>query len=368
MKIKIAIIVPSMRGGGAEKVMANLIRYLDKDKFDIRLILIKKEGPYLDLIPNTVSVIDLNARRVRYSIFKLIGELNKYNPDVILSTLGHLNLAILSIKIFLKANPKIIVRHAIAPTVSMKKLSPVNRFIQMNLYKKLYNKADVVLAQCKDMQDDLEDVFQINKTKLKFIYNPLDIEKIQTAMIEKNPYDRNKINLVSVGRLTEQKGFDVLIRAIKLVSNRYPNIRLTILGDGEMKHQLIELVDKLDLNNQVVFESFKTNPYPYYHYSDMYILSSRYEGFPNTLLEALACKTKVIATNCKNGPREIIGENQYGYLVEVENPKNLADEIINYIGLDNKTSNRAEFFEISKVIKDYQKLIISLTNKSHTDM
>src|SRR5690554_3888965 len=103
MKIKIAIIVPSMRGGGAEKVMANLIRYLDKDKFDIRLILIKKEGPYLDLIPNTVSVIDLNARRVRYSIFKLIGELNKYNPDVILSTLGHLNLAILSIKIFLKA-------------------------------------------------------------------------------------------------------------------------------------------------------------------------------------------------------------------------------------------------------------------------
>lgn len=368
MKIKIALIVPSMRGGGAEKVMANLVRYLDKNKFDIRLILIKKEGPYLDLIPNTVSVIDLNSNRVRYSIIKLVSELNKYEPDVILSTLGHLNLAILFIRKFLRGNPKIIVRHAIAPTISMKKLSRVNRFVQMNLYKKLYNKADIVLAQCKDMQADLADVFQINQSKLKYIYNPLDLATIQNAMIDKNPYDKNKINLVSVGRVTDQKGFDVLIRAIKLVSNQYPNINLTILGDGEMKQQLIKLADSLDLHNQVVFESFKTNPYPYYYYSDMYILSSRYEGFPNTLLEALACKTKVIATDCKNGPREIIGENQYGYLVEVENPKNLADEIINYIGLDNKTSNRAEFFEISKVIKDYQKLIISLTNKSHTDM
>src|SRR5690554_6433835 len=106
MKTKVALIVPSMRGGGAEKVIANLVRYINKDEFEVKLILIKKEGPYLEMIPSEVGIVDLNSNRVRYSLIRLTKEINKFKPDVIISTLGHLNLAILIIKRFFWNKPK----------------------------------------------------------------------------------------------------------------------------------------------------------------------------------------------------------------------------------------------------------------------
>ena len=106
MKRKLAVVIPSLRGGGAERVMLNIISHLNREKFNIRLIVIKKEGPYEKKLPSDIDVVDLNSDRVRYSIFKLIKELNRFKPDVILSTLGHLNLVLLSIRTFLKNNPK----------------------------------------------------------------------------------------------------------------------------------------------------------------------------------------------------------------------------------------------------------------------
>lgn len=357
MKRKVAILVPSLRGGGAERVMVNIIRHIDTSKFDINLILIKKEGPYIDLIPEHISVVDLKSNRVRYSVLKLVKKLNEYKPDVILSTLGYLNLVLVSIKPLLKGNPKIILRHAISPSKSLEKFNGLKKIVYKNIYKILYNKSDVILAQCLDMKKDIARVFQIDKDKVHYIYNPLDIRKIHLDMKKKNPYDSQKINLVSAGRMAHQKGFDVLIEAFEIIYNVNPNTHLTILGEGELKEELKQKTEKLGINRHVTFAGFQNNPYPYYYFSDMYILSSRYEGFPNTLLEALACGTKVVSTECENGPKEIIGHNEYGLLARVNDSNSIANKVLKYISMENRTQDRSYSFDVDEIIKEYENLL-----------
>lgn len=354
MRKKVAIVIPSLRGGGAERVMVNVISNLDQDKFDPILIVIKKEGPYIDLLPKKLKVIDLNSDRVRHAIVRLINALNDFKPDVILSTAGHLNLAILSIRPLLKNKPKIIVREANTPS---KNISNKEK-LQLVLYKYLYSKADLIIAQCNDMKYDIIDSFKIEKSKIKTIYNPLDMKKIKESSNGESPYNSKNINFLSVGRLAPQKGFDILIKSFEIVINKIPSAHLTILGEGSLKQELQDQAEKLGIKENISFIGFRDNPYPYYYFSDMYILSSRWEGFPNTLLEAMACGTKVVATNCKSGPREILGDNEYGTLVEEGDYRSLANGIIKSISEKNKTGDRANFFHIDNIIKEYEKVLL----------
>lgn len=357
-KKKVVIIIPSLRGGGAERVIVNIVRHLDYQKLDLRLIVIKKRGPYIKLLPKSLQVIDLDSDRVRYSLVKLIKAINEFQPDVILSTLEHLNLALLGIRKLLKGNPKIIVREANTPSQNMTKLSRSKRLLFTVLYKKLYPTADLIIAQCQNMKKDIIKTFNIEENKIIYIYNPVDIEKIIEDSVKYNPYDKNKKNIVTIGRLTFQKGFDILINAFKVVNDRIPDTYLTVLGEGPLEKDLIALVNHLNITKQVSFVGFQENPYPYIHYADVYVLSSRWEGFPNTLLEALTCGIKIVATDCESGPREILGDNEYGFLVPMEDYELLAQAIIKSLNNENKTKDRAKNFDINNVIKEYEKILM----------
>lgn len=113
------------------------------------------------------------------------------------------------------------------------------------------------------------------------------------------------------------------------------------------------------MENKINFLGFNENPYPYYYYSDTYVLSSRWEGFPNTLLEALACEAKVVATTCKSGPKEIIENDKYGILVEVNNAKSLANGIMKSLEGNNKSNDRASVFSIEKIVKKYEEVFLN---------
>lgn len=360
MKKKVSIVIPSLRGGGAEKVMINIMSKLDRNKFDIVLILLKKEGPYIDLIPEDIFVIDLNSNRARSSVFKLLKELNKNRPNIILSTLGYLNLILLSIKPLLLWRPKIIVREANTPSKDMEGLSNIKKFLFKRLYRHLYKKADTVIAQCEDMKSDMINYLGVSGENIECIFNPLDIEKIKYLKKINNPYSENVINLIAIGRLEYQKGFDNLIRAFEIVNKNNKNTHLTILGEGSLKKELQNLINELNLNDKISLVSFKKNPYPYYYYSDMYILSSRWEGFPNTLLEALACETKVLSFDCKSGPREILDNGEYGILIKKEDFNDLAEGIIRYLNEPNKTGSRASKYSIENIVMEYEKVLINL--------
>lgn len=358
MKRKIAFIVPSLRGGGAERVITNIVSNINQEKFEIILILIKKEGTFLSMIPDNIKIIDLNSQRVRYAILKLIKEININNPDIIMSTLGHMNLALLLIRRFIKTKAKIYVREASTPSKSLMEMPKIKRLLFKGLYTLLYPKADLVIAQCDEMKNDLIFNFRIKRSLIQTIYNPLDIENIRKKRDEFYPYRKDEVNILAVGRLTPAKGFDILIEAFKIVAKAIPTARLYILGDGELKSYLFKKSEELGVNDRISFLGFKKNPYPYYYYSDTYVLSSRWEGFPNTLLEALACDAKVVATKCKSGPKEIIKNDMFGNLVEVDNPVSLAEGIIKSINEENKSNGRAMDFSIKNIIKEYESLFL----------
>lgn len=359
MKKKVAFVIPSLAGGGAERVVTTILRNINKDLFDLYIILVSKEGVYLSQIPSHVKIISLNSNRVRYSFVHLTKALNRYRPDVILSTLEHMNLALLMLRPLLKNKPKILIREANTPSKVSSSLSPLRRKIRQYLYNTIYNKADVIIAQCEEMKTDMTNYLGLDGNKIKVIYNPLDIKGIVMQTEGESPYAPNRINFLAVGRLAYQKAFDVLLDAFSIVIDKLPNTYLTILGEGELKTELLDQAKKLGIEKKVAFEGFKDNPYIYYYHADTYVLSSRWEGFPNTLLEALACKTKVVATNCKSGPKEILGDNEYGLLAKVNDPISLAENMIKSIAMGNRSKDRAEYFSVDKIVKEYEKLFLS---------
>ena len=228
------------------------------------------------------------------------------------------------------------------------------------MYKILYSRATCIVAQCAEMKADIIETLSLDKDKIVYIYNPVDLEEIKSLKIEFNPFKKENINIVAIGRLAYQKGFDNLIDAFQLVSKQIANAHLIILGDGPLKNDLTKRVIDQQLVGKVEFLNFQENPYPYLFFSDMYVLSSRWEGFPNTMLEALACETKIVSTDCKSGPKEILGENEYGFLVKENSPELLAEAIITYLLEKSKTQKRADFFDVRKIVKEYESLFLKI--------
>ncbi len=329
-KYKIAFFMPNLESGGAERVITNIIRQIDRSDFDIVLILVSAKGDYLKLIPKEVKIINLNKNRILFSIFSLRNIIKSINPDILFSSLFDTNIVLYLSTIGLTSNKKLIMRSPNSPKLVLKNnsLSKIKKF----LLEKAYKKADLIIAQTPEMKDEISYYHNININKIVTFLNPLDIDMIdnQISNIE-NPFDVEKINVVAVGRLHRQKGFDVLIKAFKIVVSKNSRFFLHIIGkDKGEENNLKELVDKLKLNEFVKFHGFQSNPYKFYYYSDLYVLSSRWEGLPNTVLENLYLEKPIVSTKCIPFMNKLIENNKNGILVEVEDIQGLANGILNY--------------------------------------
>lgn len=356
MKKTIVFIIPSLNVGGAEKITLNILKKIDRDSYILKLIVINYEGSLINEVPKDVEIIRLKNKRLRYSLYKISVELIKLKPDFIFTTLGYVNIAIIFIKKLLGLNSKIIVREASTPSKYLSNLPSFKASIYAFLYRTFYPKAEIIVAQCDNMKTDLVKKFGIKPDKITRIYNPVDITDILQKSEEFIPleYDNTKINIVAVGRLVEAKGYDILLKAFRKLSKIEANIHLYIIGDGPLRDKLESLSIELGLETKVDFLGFLNNPYPYIKNSNLYVLSSKWEGFPNTLLEALVCNTKVVATNCESGPKEIIKDELYGLLADVNDAESLCNKMYEYLKIDNKSNNRAEVFGIERIIEQYQ--------------
>jgi glycosyltransferase involved in cell wall biosynthesis len=352
-KAKILFIVPSMRGGGAERVISTLLQYIDKEKFDLNLALITKEGKFLDDIPNHVNIIDLDAKRVRNSIFKIIKTINSLKPDIVFSTLGHLNLLISIIRPFL--SKKIVFIGRESNTVSViNKQSKYPKLFDF-LYNNFYNNFDHIVAQAEYMKKDLVESYQIKKEKITVINNPIDFENIKrlSNISSKDLFDKSKINLLAVGRLSHQKGFDTLLEIMRNLDDKY---FLSILGQGPDEKKLKAMIKDFSLESKVKLLGFQDNPYIYMKQADIFVLSSRFEGLPNVVLEANACGTNVIAFDCPGGTSEIIVDGENGYLAKCQD-KNDFIEKLKKIPLEKEINqNLLNKYEVSQIVKTYENL------------
>lgn len=290
--------------------MVTILNHLDAESIHAVLGIVDPRGAVYqsDLRPE-VEVIPLDCERVRHAIPKIVALIRKRRPRVVLSTLSHLNLALAMTRPMLPADVRVIGRESTIVSCGIQD-SRV-RGLWAWAYRHYYPRLDRVISQSRAMRDDLVNGFGFPADRVVVIRNPLDIERIQGLAQLKAASDGEirrpdsvSIELVAVGRLSGEKGFDLLIDAIALCGDA--RLRVSILGEGALESSLRQHAAARGLEGRIRFLGFQRNPYPYMARADALVLSSRHEGFPNVVLEALACGTPVIACPAVGGTREII--------------------------------------------------------------
>ena len=320
MKKSILFILPDLNAGGAERIVTTIANHLPREKFSPSILLLRKEGLYLDFLQNDVEIIDIKTPRIRHALKPILKQIRKRKPDIVFSGFGEVN-AYLSLFIKLFPKTKFIARetNVVSQHVTRR---------EIRFFYKFYNNYNKIICQSDDMMNDLVENFKIKKDKLIKINNPVDFsfieEKLENAT-KPESYREGYKNIVAIGNLSSRKGFDNLLKVFEKLKKH--NVFLHILGDGRDKELLHQMKDNLELEN-VIFHGVQKNPYPFLKFADLFVLSSRYEGFPNVLLEAGACGTYALANNCKGGIHEIIQPKINGEISDIENHEVFAAKIV----------------------------------------
>lgn len=330
---KILFILPNLEAGGAERVLLNYIRLLIGHDFDISLIIINDFGELQDYIPKNINLINLNINRTRNAFFKLIRNINRIKPDYILTSSNRTNLLLLMTKYFFVGKPKVIIREPNTPSAQFGENYLNSTYFK--LMKFFYPKANLIIAQTEAMKTELVNTFQLSKQKISVIHNPIDTKYIDEKKDKHfDKFDKSKINIVASGRLHRQKGFDFLIKSFDEVIKQNTDFRLFIIGKENVKDnctkELKELTKRLHLENYINFCGFQTNPYPFYQHADLLVLSSRWEGLPNVVLESQYLGTPVVATKCVTILSELIENDQNGRLCDFGDIKTMTEAILNF--------------------------------------
>jgi len=351
---KIAFFLPNLNQGGAEKVMVTLVNELSREKFKITLVLFEKKGHFLNYLKEDVEVIELKTSRIRYSIFKIIPLIFKMKPDIAFIGWGEIA-AFISPMIPFFRKTKFVARETNVVSEHVKRK-------EIRFFYKFYNHFDKIIAQSDDMKKDLIENFTIRPQKIVKINNPVDVAWIQEKMEEEvQEFSSEFKNVVAIGNLSQRKGFDLLLNVFARLKNE--KIKLFILGDGADKEKLLKQKENLNLTN-VEFLGNKKNPYPYLAKADLFVLSSRYEGFPNVLLEAGACGTYALTNDCPGGIREIIQEKINGEIMDITQAEEFADKIKDLCdeNQDKKLiiKNISSRFSKEIIVESYESLLRSL--------
>ena len=302
----VLFLIPTLNGGGAERVIVTLLKHLDRRRFRLTLgVVDMHQAVFGDDIPADVECINLGASRVRYALPRIVTLIRKRRPNVVFTTLGHLNLALSMVRPLLPNGVRCIARETAIISQALQAYTYPS--VWKMLYRRFYRRHDLLICQSRDMQTDLIQRFSLPPGRSVIINNPVDVAHInQQAAVPLNhaklPADR--IRWVAAGRLSAEKGFDLLIEAVAMLGN--PKIQIHVLGEGPLLAELQQFAGARGVADQIEFVGFQSNPYAWFAQADALVLSSHHEGFPNVVLEALACGTPVIATPAPGGVREIL--------------------------------------------------------------
>ena len=373
MHTNVLIITATMKRGGAERVISLLLKEWRKNR-KIKLFLILMENDIDYEIPNSIPTLTLshlnktNMRKflelplISWRVAKFIGD-NDINVSI--SFLYRPNYVNLLAKLLFKTKLKVIINVRSITSRYLKEglLGRINLF----LVQTLFNKANLIVSNSNGVESDLNSLMKIT-TQKKVIYNPVDIDHINVSKNIINnvkfKFDKHNKYIISVGRLIPLKRNMDVINAFYFCQKKHPNIKLIFLGDGQLRNDLENYCIKLKLEDKVTFLGNVSNPFYYLSRSDLFVHSSEIEGFPNVLIEAMACNLPIISSNCKAGPDEILDNGKYGMLYEVGDVTALTSKIDKLLSSPKRMSHyssmsmiRSKNFDIGNILHEYTKLI-----------
>lgn len=364
---KIALFSSDLAGGGAERVMVNLARGLSDKGFPVDMVLTRARGPFLSEVPQVVRIVDLNARGTILSLPQLARYLREVQPKVLMSTKRHANLVAICARALSRTPVRIVVREANMLSVPSQNHSFRSSFVNY-LMRKLYPRADEIVANSSGMAEDIAHTLGLSLERVQVIHNPT----VTPDLLEraKEPLDHPWFApgeppvILGVGRLIEQKDFSTLIRAFSRV-RRGRVARLVILGEDRGKRaELNKLRAELGLEDSVAFPGFVANPFAYMSRATVFVLSSRWEGLPNALIQAMACGCPVVSTNCPSGPAEILKNGKYGLLVPMQDEIKLAEAIQNTMDTPLISTEllkaRAQDFSLERITDAYLSVLLDI--------
>lgn len=358
---QVTLFIGTLGGGGAEGVCINLANAFAAKGWTVNLVVMNlKKINYLDNVDPKVNLVNLDISNARYALFALKRHFSAIAPQPVLVFNYELVVLLVIVRKLFRINIKVIARNI--NTLSAKQQQAVSfwrKYVVVPLIIKFYSKADFVVNQCREMQEDLINCTGISREKTGFIYNPVNakIEKFSmqhnVSAIEREDF------ILCIGRLEQQKATHIAIEAFAKVTKKYPTLRLKIVGTGALESGLRSLCDELNVTHFVDFEGFQSDVIPYYSKARLTLLTSLFEGFPNVLVESIALGTPVVSVDCPSGPREIItGDN--GFLVPLNNKDALVQALAKALSKDwdtNAIVASSKRFSLQHAIEKYQELL-----------
>jgi glycosyltransferase involved in cell wall biosynthesis len=359
---ELALFSPSLRAGGAEQVMVTLANGLAARGIGVSLLLACCEGPFLSQVDPAVRVVDLKATRVRSSIMALARYLRRERPSALLSFQTHANLVAIAARSISGAPVRLVVseRSSFAGSEAQA-ISFKTRFVRL-LARFAYRKADAVTVVAQAMVSEVTAATKLSSERVLFIPNPIVSPTLYKLAAEPadHPFTRQPGPplIVSAGRLAPEKGFLTLVQAFASL-RRQMEARLLILGEGPCRPALEDLVRELDLERDVGMPGFLANPFPSMKAASLYVLSSKFEGMPGALIQAMALGTPVVSTDCLTGPSEILEGGRWGKLVPVGNAVELAEAMRQSLTAQSvpDVASRAQYYSLDRAIAGYLEVL-----------
>jgi glycosyltransferase involved in cell wall biosynthesis len=370
-KKKIFFVIPHMTVGGSERVLSTILKFLDRKRFAPTLIVYGKRFSYD--IPKDVKIVDLkmdgsgaNELKKAWYFVKRIRKIkhiiDSERPDIVFTMLAG-PIPIIS-AILSGHKPLTVVRQTTHVSTGLHGFRGNLHKLFVRLF---YPKADLIIAPSHDVKKDLSENFGVSEKMIRVIHNPIDLDYIRKNSREKvkrGVFSGRYPVIITVGRLNEKKGIRYLLEAFHML-RKEKKAKLAILGDGPDRDTFAKLSRELKIQDDVSFMGFEKNPFKYVSKASIFAFPSLYEGFPNVLIESMACGTPVVSADCHSGPAEIIDNNKYGLLVPVKDSKalyramkRLLDDTPLREGLSEAGKKRAADFDVRIIMKKYEDLLL----------
>jgi glycosyltransferase involved in cell wall biosynthesis len=359
---KLSILLPDLRGGGAERVAVNLANSFIQRGYAVDMVLMSVTGEFLNDLHPDIRVVNLQVKRLRGLLIPLMRYLRAQRPAALLACMWPITTTALWACKFARVDTRLVVAEHTTWSKAEICHSRFKRWQVVTSMHYMFPFVDGIVAVSQGAADDLARFANLDRNAITVIYNPVVGEAKPAATTPLPPagwWSGTHRRVLAVGTLKEIKDYTNLLNAFALLPHPL-DARLLILGEGAYRNELEQQARQLGITDRVFMPGFATDPSPYYLQADLHVLSSQGEGLPTVIIEALAAGTPVVSTDCPSGPREILSDGEFGLLVPVGDAAALAAAMAESLAAPHDSDAlkaRAQDFSIEKAVDQYEAIL-----------